>query len=98
MTHYLARDSKKTMTGVVKGGKLALTNNTDDSETLVPWNDEAGGFWTQYAICAKKKIELGDSFKATSMTCDSQESSPSSTPPGKTRRSITWWRRKMAKS
>jgi hypothetical protein len=64
LAHYLAKDSKKTTTGVVKGGKLALTTNTDDMETTVPWNDEAIGYYAQQVIFSKKKIKPGDSFKS----------------------------------
>jgi transglutaminase-like putative cysteine protease len=63
LTQYLAKDAKRTTTGVVKGGKLALTTNADDSESLVPWNDEAVGYYTQQTICAQKKIKPDDTFK-----------------------------------
>jgi transglutaminase-like putative cysteine protease len=63
MTHYLTRDVKKTMNGVVKGDKLALTTSGDDTETMLPWDDEAVGYYGQHALFDRKKVKTGDRLK-----------------------------------
>jgi transglutaminase-like putative cysteine protease len=63
-TQYLAKDSKKTLTGVVKGGKLALA--AGDDEVLLPFSDKVVGYYHQETVFQKRKVKPGDRFEVVS--------------------------------
>jgi transglutaminase-like putative cysteine protease len=62
VTQYIGKDTKKTMSGEVKGDKLVLTNSGDDTEVVLPWDDKAIGFYAQQILFQKKKVKSGDRF------------------------------------
>jgi transglutaminase-like putative cysteine protease len=61
-TQYLAKDTKVTLKGVVKGGKLTYTG-ADGSEQTLDWDDEVVGQYWQEVVFHKKNVKTGDKFK-----------------------------------